>query len=66
MQKASPTVPKAFLKIANARIGGEIILPILYWLALAAILHVVTQTYGVWPSGVRYRLERAHQQTQPA
>lgn len=43
MQKASPTVPKAFLKIANARIGGEIILPILYWLALAAILHVVSQ-----------------------
>lgn len=43
MQKASPTVPKAFLKIANARIGGEIILPILYWLALAAILHVVSK-----------------------
>ncbi len=30
MQKASPTVPKAFLKISNARIGGEIILPILF------------------------------------
>ena len=43
MQKASPTVPKAFLKIANARIGGEIILPILSWLALAAILHVVSK-----------------------
>ena len=43
MQKASPTVPKAFLKIANARIGGEIILPILYWLALAAILYVVSK-----------------------
>ena len=43
MQKASPTVPKAFLKIANARIGGEIILPILYWLALAAILQVVSK-----------------------
>ena len=43
MQKASPTVPKAFLKIANARIGGEIILPILYRLALAAILHVVSK-----------------------
>ena len=43
MQKASPTVPKAFLKIANARIGGEIILPILYWLVLAAILHVVSK-----------------------
>ena len=43
MQKASPTVPKAFLKIANARIGGEIILPILYWLALAVILHVVSK-----------------------
>ena len=40
MQKASPTVPKAFLKIANARIGGEIIL---YWLALAVILHVVSK-----------------------
>ena len=43
MQKASPTGPKAFLKIANARIGGEIILPILYWLALAVILHVVSK-----------------------
>ena len=43
MQKASPTVPKAFLKISNARIGGEIILPILYWLALAVILHVVSK-----------------------
>ena len=43
MQKASPTVPKAFLKIANARIGGEIILPILYWLVLAVILHVVSK-----------------------
>ena len=36
-------MPKAFLKIANARIGGEIILPILYWLALAVILHVVSK-----------------------
>ena len=43
MQKASPTVPKAFLKISNARIVGEIILPILYWLALAVILHVVSK-----------------------
>ena len=40
MQKASPTVPKAFLKIANARIGGEIILPILYWLALGALVAI--------------------------
>ena len=58
MQKASPTVPKAFLKIANARIGGEIILPILYWLALAGILHVGSKhtAFG--------RQERTHQQTQ--
>lgn len=43
MQKASPSVPKDFLNIANARIGGEIILPIIYWLALAVVLYVVSR-----------------------
>ncbi len=43
MQGIQPAVPKDFLNIANARIGGEIILPILYWLLLAATLHVVSK-----------------------
>ncbi len=41
-QRSSPTIPKEFLNISNFRIGGEIILPIIYWLILAAILHVVS------------------------
>lgn len=43
MQKVSPVVPKGFLAISNTRIGGEIILPIIYWLALAAILYVISK-----------------------
>lgn len=41
-QRASPAIPKDFLNISNLRIGGEIVLPILYWLILAAVLHVVS------------------------
>ena len=43
MQSTSPAVPKDFLAIANTRIGGEIILPILYWMLLAAVLYVVSK-----------------------
>ena len=43
MQSSSPAVPKTFLAISNTRIGGEIILPILYWLVLAVVLHVVSK-----------------------
>ncbi len=43
MQTVSVQVPKDFLAIANTRIGGEIILPILYWLVLAAALHVLSR-----------------------
>lgn len=43
MQKLSPSVPKGFLAISNTRIGGEIILPIIYWLVLAAVLYVVSK-----------------------
>jgi len=43
MQSSSPAVPKDFLNIANLRIGGEIILPILYWFLLAAVLYVVSK-----------------------
>jgi ribose transport system permease protein len=43
MQTVSVQVPKNFLAIANTRIGGEIILPIIYWLILAAVLHMISK-----------------------
>ena len=43
MQTVGVKVPKAFLAISNAKIGGEIIVPIIYWLVLALILHVVSR-----------------------
>ena len=48
MQHANPSVPKGFLNIANMRIGGFAILPILYWLALAALLYLISKrtTFG--------------------
>ena len=41
MQKVGVKVPAGFLAIANTKIGGETILPILYWLAL--VLHIVSR-----------------------
>lgn len=48
MQKNTPKVPTDFLALSNAKIGGEIILPIIYWLVIAAILYVVAKktTFG--------------------
>ncbi len=48
MQTLSPRVPKGFLAIANTRIGGQIILPIIYWLVIAVILYIVSKhtTFG--------------------
>ena len=43
MQKVSVKVPAGFLAIANTKIGGETILPILYWLVLALMLHIVSR-----------------------
>lgn len=47
-QHANPSVPKGFLQIANLKIGSFYIMPILYWLAIAAILYVVSKrtTFG--------------------
>ena len=39
-QHANPSVPKGFLPIANLKIGSFYIMPILYWLAIAAIIQV--------------------------
>ena len=45
---ANPSVPKGFLQIANLKIGSFYIRPILYWLAIAAVLYVVSKrtTFG--------------------
>ena len=48
MQTRSVKVPTQFLAIANTKIGGEVILPILYWIIIAVILHIVSKrtTFG--------------------
>lgn len=48
MQGYTPTVPKGFLQIASVKIGGQMLMPIVYWLALAAILYIVSKktTFG--------------------
>ena len=43
MQTAAVKVPSEFLKIANTKIGGQVILPIIYWLILAVILHIISK-----------------------
>ena len=43
MQNAGVKVPSGFLAIANTKIGGQIILPIIYWLVLAIILHIMSK-----------------------
>lgn len=47
-QHANPSVHKGFLQIANLKIGSFYIMPILYWLAIAAVLYVVSKrtTFG--------------------
>lgn len=43
MKHSNPAVPKAFLNISNARIGGFSVLPIVYWLLVAALLHIISK-----------------------
>lgn len=43
MQTVGVKVPREFTAIANTKIGGEIILPIFYWLIIAAVLVVVAR-----------------------
>ena len=48
MQTAGVKVPTQFLAIANTKIGGQVILPIIYWLIIAVVLHIVSKktTFG--------------------
>ena len=61
-QHANPSVPKGFLQIANLKIGSFYIMPILYWLAIAAVLYVVSKrtTFGrhVFAGGSNIRTAR--------
>ncbi len=43
MQTAGVKVPKEFRAITNTTIGGEIILPILYWLVIAVLLYILAR-----------------------
>ena len=60
MQKVSVKVPAGFLAIANTKIGGETILPILYWLVLALVLHIVSRHT---PFGRRIYAIGSHERT---
>lgn len=42
MQGYTPAVPKGFLSIASLPIGGQLLMPILYWGILAVVLYVVS------------------------
>ena len=37
----NPTVPAGFKLIASARIGGQVILPIIYWVLVVLLMHVI-------------------------
>ncbi len=38
----NPLIPKGFLSIASLRIFGQLLMPILYWIILALLLHIVS------------------------
>ena len=37
----TPAVPKSFLNIASLNVGGQLLMPIIYWIVTAGILYVV-------------------------
>ena len=37
----NPTVPQGFKLLASAKIGGQVILPIIYWVAVVLIMHII-------------------------
>ncbi len=48
MQGYTPAVPKPFLNIASFQIGGQLLMPIIYWGILAVVLYIVSTrtTFG--------------------
>ncbi len=43
MQTLNPMVPRSFTKIANVTIGGQMFMPIVYWLIIAFIMYYVSK-----------------------
>lgn len=43
MQTINPSVPMGFTTIANVRIFGQMFMPIVYWLVIAAIMYYVSK-----------------------
>ena len=37
----NPAVPEGFRQIASVKLGGQVILPILYWIVIAAVMHLL-------------------------
>jgi ribose transport system permease protein len=48
MQGSTPSVPKGFLQIASFEIGGQLLMPIFYWILLAVLLYIISMrtTFG--------------------
>ncbi len=48
MQTRGVKVPPQFLAIANTKIGGQVVLPIFYWLIIAVVLYIISKktTFG--------------------
>lgn len=43
MQTINPSVPRGFTRLANVTIGGQMFMPILYWLVIAFIMYYVSR-----------------------
>ena len=43
MQSSSPKVPTGFQQIARVKVGGQMFMPILYWLLIALALYIVSK-----------------------
>lgn len=43
MQSYGPRVPTDFLQIASFKIGGQMLMPIIYWILIAIILYMVSK-----------------------
>ena len=48
MQGYTPVVPKEFLGIASLEIGGQLLMPMIYWIILAGVLYIISTrtTFG--------------------
>ncbi|MCD2502810.1 ABC transporter permease [Clostridium sp. NSJ-145] len=48
MQSYTPKVPQEFLSIASFKIGGQLLMPIIYWIVIAIIMYIISQktTFG--------------------